>query len=112
LTNLDSGAVYTASKHGLVGLTKNTAAFYATKGIRCNAICPGGMATNIADVFAAGGMSQEGYAVAAKYINMDLIVPAEELHHMGNLAVYLCSDSSKLVNGSIVIADQGDLAAA
>jgi NAD(P)-dependent dehydrogenase (short-subunit alcohol dehydrogenase family) len=106
------GAVYTASKHGLIGLTKNTAAFYASKGIRCNAICPGGMATNIADVFAAGGMSNEGYKLAAKYINMDLIVPAEKLYQMGNLAVYLCSDSAMLVNGSVVIADSGDLAAA
>jgi enoyl-[acyl-carrier-protein] reductase (NADH) len=70
------------------------------------------MATNIADVFAAGGMSNEGYQLAAKYINMDLIVPAEKLYQMGNLAVYLCSDNAVLVNGSVVIADSGDLAAA
>lgn len=36
------GVAYTASKHGLIGLTKNTAAFYRMKGIRCNAICAGG----------------------------------------------------------------------
>lgn len=34
---------YTTSKHGLVGLTKNIAYIYTTKGIRCNAICPGGV---------------------------------------------------------------------
>lgn len=37
-----SGVAYTASKHGLMGLTKNTAAVYRLKGIRCNAICVGG----------------------------------------------------------------------
>jgi NAD(P)-dependent dehydrogenase (short-subunit alcohol dehydrogenase family) len=35
-----AGAAYTAAKHGLVGLTRNTAWMYATQGIRCNAIIP------------------------------------------------------------------------
>lgn len=35
------GAAYTASKHGLIGLTKNTAAFYGKKGVRCVAVLPG-----------------------------------------------------------------------
>jgi hypothetical protein len=42
-----AGAAYTASKHGLIGLTKNTAANFATEGIRCVAICPGGVDTGI-----------------------------------------------------------------
>lgn len=42
-----AGATYTASKHAVVGLTKNTAFMYANKGIRCNAIAPGATATNI-----------------------------------------------------------------
>lgn len=37
-----AGIAYTTSKHGLIGLTKSTAAFYRSKGIRCNAICAGG----------------------------------------------------------------------
>lgn len=39
-----AGAAYTASKHAVVGLTKNTGFVYAQKGILCNAICPGGVA--------------------------------------------------------------------
>lgn len=37
-----SGVAYAVSKHGLVGLTRNTAWMYLQKGIRCNAIMPGG----------------------------------------------------------------------
>lgn len=40
-----AGAAYTASKHALIGLTKNTGYMYAKKNIRCNAICPGGVET-------------------------------------------------------------------
>ena len=42
-----AGAAYTASKHAIVGLTKNVGFQYATQGIRCNAIAPGRVETNI-----------------------------------------------------------------
>ncbi|MGN1344140.1 MAG: SDR family NAD(P)-dependent oxidoreductase, partial [Traorella sp.] len=41
------GASYSSAKHGLRGLTQHTAAYYFDSGIRCNAICPGGTATDI-----------------------------------------------------------------
>lgn len=64
-----AGAAYTASKHALIGLTKNTAAFYGASGpgkygIRCNAILPGYMPTNIGDAMKNGvnemGMQAQG----------------------------------------------------
>lgn len=42
-----AGAAYTASKHGVVGLTKNLAVMYRKQAIRANAIAPGGTATSI-----------------------------------------------------------------
>ena len=42
-----AGATYTASKHALVGLSKNTAFYYGPKNISCNTICPGGVETEI-----------------------------------------------------------------
>lgn len=48
LNGAHAGATYGASKHAVVGLTKNTGYMYATQGIRCNAIAPGGVETNIA----------------------------------------------------------------
>lgn len=41
-----AGVAYTASKHGIVGVTKNTAWLFKDEGIRCNAICPGGLPFN------------------------------------------------------------------
>lgn len=41
-----AGVAYTASKHGIVGVTKNTAWLFKDEGIRCNAICPGGRPFN------------------------------------------------------------------
>ncbi|MDD5095542.1 MAG: SDR family NAD(P)-dependent oxidoreductase [Dehalococcoidia bacterium] len=49
-----AGVAYTASKHALVGLTRNTAWMYAKNGLRCNAICPGGVKTNMASLQKAG----------------------------------------------------------
>ncbi|KAJ5464396.1 Short-chain dehydrogenase/reductase SDR [Penicillium daleae] len=42
-----SGVAYTASKHGLIGATKNVAWRYKQEGVRCNAVCPGGVPTGI-----------------------------------------------------------------
>lgn len=42
-----AGVAYTASKHAVIGLTTSTAAFCRSQGIRCNAVAPGGVHTNI-----------------------------------------------------------------
>jgi len=52
---------YTASKHGLLGLTKNTGVYYGPRGIRCNAILAGSMNTNIASAL-RNGINIEGLA--------------------------------------------------
>lgn len=62
-----TGVAYTASKHALIGLTKNTAAFYRLKGIRCNAIQCGAMRTNIGQTAMANGYCEEGLALSMKH---------------------------------------------
>ncbi|KAI0428673.1 hypothetical protein F5Y09DRAFT_279023 [Xylaria sp. FL1042] len=59
---LAAGAAYTVTKHGLLGLMRNTAGFYGSKGIYSIAFLMGGMNTNIVDVFATG-FNQEGMAL-------------------------------------------------
>ena len=66
-----AGVAYTASKHALVGLTRNTAWRYVLDGIRCNAIAAGAVATNIMASVDATKMDPQGsarYGVYTKII--------------------------------------------
>ncbi|MGV9914689.1 SDR family NAD(P)-dependent oxidoreductase [Streptomyces tendae] len=45
-----AGAAYTASKHALIGLSKSVAWTYARRGVRCNVVCPGSVATGMGAV--------------------------------------------------------------
>ncbi|MCM3030535.1 SDR family oxidoreductase [Niallia sp. MER 6] len=98
-----AGAAYTASKHAVVGFTKNTGFMYAKKGIRCNAIAPGGVETNISasmtNVNPFGmGRVQPGLGVNPR------IGKAEEV---ATVALFLASDESSFVNGTVITADAG-----
>jgi NAD(P)-dependent dehydrogenase (short-subunit alcohol dehydrogenase family) len=82
-TSSIAGAAYTASKHGLIGLTKNTGAFYGSKGIRCNVIAAGAMATGISHTLATGGVNMEGLGRMRKNCKF-ANVPS-------SILVYMCS---------------------
>lgn len=47
LTGISDRAVYNASKHGLIGLTRTLAAEWGGRGVRCNAVCPGWVKTEM-----------------------------------------------------------------
>ncbi|KAH8729891.1 short-chain dehydrogenase/reductase SDR [Ilyonectria robusta] len=99
-----SGAAYAATKSGLLGLTKNTAALYAKKGIRCNAICPGGMATNIMEK-----TSPDLSGSAWGYVNkMNEICPGlVDVNKLGRLVAFLCSEDAININGAVITVDNG-----
>lgn len=100
-----AGTAYTVSKHGLVGLTRSTAWHYATKGIRTNAICPGGTATNIQESMVPERMNAEGGARAGLFATL---IPAYlQPDDIAYLALFLASDESRHVNGAIIPADGG-----
>ncbi|MBB6634799.1 SDR family oxidoreductase [Cohnella thailandensis] len=104
-----AGAAYVASKHAVVGLTKNTAFMYAQKGIRCNAIAPGGVATNIVNQEAMAKFDQFGASrtMLASGVMPRVGTPEE----IAQVALFLGSDESSFVNGAIVTADAGWTAA-
>lgn len=100
-----AGAVYTASKHALVGLTKNTGYMYAKKNIRCNAICPGAIETDIGSGEYMKHVNQDGMNTIMENIggNPRSGSPAE----IAEIAVFLASDESSLINGQCLAADAG-----
>lgn len=100
-----AGAAYTASKHALVGLTRSTAWMYAKRGIRCNAICPGGTATNIGETMPQDRVDAAGAARAGEFAALipAFLDPAD----IATLALFLASDESRHISGAIITADAG-----
>ncbi|NBC96593.1 MAG: SDR family oxidoreductase [Deinococcus-Thermus bacterium] len=104
-----AGAAYTASKHGLVGLTRNTAFTYARMGVRCNAILAGGVETNIQDSIDMSKADQEALQqLGTWHASMPATLKAEDI---ANLALFLASDESVRISGALIAADAGWLAA-
>lgn len=91
---------YTATKHGVVGLTKNIAAEYGQKNIRCNAVGPGYIATPLIDEH----LDEEMKAAIAAKASMNRLGKPEEI---AELVVFLNSDKSSFTTGAYMIADGG-----
>lgn len=96
------GAAYTASKHALIGLTRNTAVMYRDEGIRCVAICPGTVRTSIGE---GAEVSERGERALA------LSSPGARHHadpsEIARLVEILASDQTSLINGTVIVADGG-----
>lgn len=102
-----AGAAYTASKHALIGLTKNTGYMYAKSGIRCNAIAPGQMNTNIDSTI------DFAHLPALQLVN-ERIMPGMALNPRGSdplevakLALFLATEDASFINGTTITADGG-----
>jgi NAD(P)-dependent dehydrogenase (short-subunit alcohol dehydrogenase family) len=98
-----SGAPYTVSKHGLVGLTKSIAAFYGSKGIRSNAMVLG--AVNTAIGFGSSNPNPMGVELMKK--TMVTLPGVADPSQIASLGLFLVSDDSSFVNGSCVFIDNG-----
>ncbi|EGY19683.1 bacilysin biosynthesis oxidoreductase bacC [Verticillium dahliae VdLs.17] len=111
-----AGVAYTASKHGLVGLTKSTAAFYGPKGIRSVGTMPGAMPTNI-----SGGshdisrLHPEGMALSGATCQTWQGEPGKggwnlgisPLEQVAKTVLVLCSDGMNTINGALVPTNMG-----
>lgn len=98
-------AIYSASKGAIVMLTRGIALDYAKQGIRCNCVCPGWVDTpiNYAHAEMLGGLDKV-------YETLDSIQPIGrpgEPSEIANLILFLASDESSLMTGSVVTADGG-----
>ncbi|RBM20934.1 SDR family oxidoreductase [Prauserella sp. PE36] len=97
---------YTATKHGVLGLTRTAALEHASEGIRVNAVCPGAIDTPMArEARAARGESEA--AMAARLSPLGRLGTAEEIAETN---VWLCSPTCELITGQAIVADGGYLA--
>jgi len=93
---------YTASKHGMIGLTRAAALEYATQGIRINAVCPGVIRTAMIERFTKGSPEAEAQLVAGE--PMGRMGTPEEV---ASAVLWLCSDGAGFVTGHPLVVDGG-----
>ena len=104
-----AGAVYTASKHALIGLSRNTAFTYASFGVRCNTLIVGGVETAIMAGADPAKFDHEALGQYGKWhaVNPRTLQPDE----VAKLSLFLVSDEASGVNGAEVAVDGGWTAA-
>lgn len=107
LNGAHAGATYTASKHAVVGFTKNTGFMYADKGIRCNAIAPGAVETNIGSTM----KNINEFGISRTRLAQGVIPRIGKPEEIAKVALFLASDESSFINGTVITADGGWTAA-
>jgi len=96
-----SQSAYTASKGGVLALTREIAVEFARRGIRANAICPGPVDTPLLQALLADPAARARRLV---HLPMGRLAKAEEI---AAAALYLASDDSAYVNGTAFMVDGG-----
>lgn len=97
-----SGNAYTASKHGIIGVTKSAAFMYGPKGIRVNSVAPGGVATGIP---MPPNMSEYGSGRLAPV--QQAIPTVATAEHLAASITFLLSDDAVNINGAVLASDGG-----
>ena len=102
--------VYATTKAAVIGLTKSVAADFVTRGIRCNAICPGtvespSLRQRIAAQAAASGQTQA--EVEAMFVGRQPMGRLGRVEEIAALALYLASDESSFTTGTAQVIDGG-----
>lgn len=101
VTGIANVAVYTASKHGVVGLTKATALELAKSNIRVNAVAPGPVNTGLLRRMVGGHVD---LSVIADAVPMGRISEPEET---AQAILWLCSDAASYITGHTLVVDGG-----
>jgi len=94
-TSIVQPVAYTVSKHGIIGLTKYAATWFADRGVRVNSITPGGIYDNHGELF------------LERFGQLSPIGRMTEKEELRGAVIYLASDASSSVIGHNLIVDGG-----
>ncbi|MET0324541.1 MAG: SDR family oxidoreductase [Ilumatobacteraceae bacterium] len=98
---------YSAAKHGVVGLTRNSAVEYGQFGISINAIAPGAIMTAMVE----GSLKQidpdNWEEVGKQFVSINPMRRFGEVHEVAALAAFLLSGEAPFVNGAVITIDGG-----
>ena len=99
-------SVYSAAKHGVIGLTRSAAAEYASKGIRVNAVCPSYARTNMVGDFVklAGWREAEAIAVLTRGVPMQRVA---EIDEVVEVILFAADPKNSFMTGSALSVDGG-----
>jgi NAD(P)-dependent dehydrogenase (short-subunit alcohol dehydrogenase family) len=103
---------YSATKHGVIGLTRTFALELATRGVTVNAMCPGWVETDMGRAGwrrvaeRHGGGEPEGREMAAKMAPLGRVIQPEEV---AGLASYLASEEARSITGQAIVIDGGQV---
>jgi len=102
---------YVTMKHAQIGLTRSIARDFGRHGVRCNAICPGWVRTEMANAEMAElaerrGLAsvEEAYALATRDVPLGRPATAAEV---ALAAAFLCSDHAAMITGAVLTVDGG-----
>jgi len=93
---------YTASKHGVIGLTRSAALEYAPVGIRINAVCPGAVRTTMTEQ-----LMKQMPELEKAYAEMEPMGRMASPDELAESVIWLCSDAASFVTGHAMAVDGG-----
>jgi NAD(P)-dependent dehydrogenase (short-subunit alcohol dehydrogenase family) len=114
LNGTGGGAAYIAAKHGIVGLTRQMAVVYSSRGITVNAVCPGPILTNLRkhsqEILGEGAPDMSGRGIAVSEEQVRAVVPAGRrgtVEDIASAVCYLAADEAGYITGHAMVVDGG-----
>ncbi len=114
LNGSGGGAAYIAAKHGVVGLTRQMAVAYASRGITVNCVCPGAIPTGLRhhsqQILGPGVPDMAGRGVAVNDDQVRALIPAGKrgtVEDVASAVCYLASDEAGYITGHSLVVDGG-----
>jgi Dehydrogenases with different specificities (related to short-chain alcohol dehydrogenases) len=107
LVGVAYNSVYTASKHGVVGLTKALALEFSKEGVRVNAVCPGGVKTPMLEQAPPENIDWQMVMRAASWLDGGEMAEPSDI---ADAVAFLASDQARRITGAAFSVDGGQVA--